>query len=150
MSDPPGMKRSHDDSTSPHPKRHNTEQSNIPRLPLSKEDLDLLKTILRHSLKHEDRMEEDGFLDDIYNDVQRVLRPIKREQKTSFVAKNVFKANVSWEKQAFLDIVKRAAHEGASEEDLGKVVFHGMCTCYGMDRVMNVSFRGILVSSPPL
>jgi hypothetical protein len=135
MSDPPGMKRSHDDSTSPHPKRHNTEQSNIPRLSLPKDDLYLLKTLLRHSLKN--KTEEDQFLDDIYNHVQLILRPIMKERDTSIVDKNVFKTNCSREKQAFLEIVKWAAREGASEEDLGKVVSHGMCTCYGMDRVMN-------------
>jgi hypothetical protein len=135
------MKRSHDDSTSPHPKRHNTEQSNVARPSLPKKDLEWLKEGLRRSLEHKDEMEEDQFLDDIYNAVQMVLRPTMKELNTSIVDKNVFKTNVSPDKRAFVRIVERAAREDASEEeseeDLGKVVSHGMCTCYGMDRVMN-------------
>jgi hypothetical protein len=129
------MKRSHDDSTSPNPKRHNTEQSDVPHPSLPKDDLEWLKTTLHHSLKN--KTEEDHFLDDIYSDVKRILRSIVQERNTSIVDKDVFKANVSRQKKDFLGIVERAALESASEENLGKVVFHGMCTCYGMDRVMN-------------
>jgi hypothetical protein len=139
MSDPPGMKRSHDDSTSPNPKRHNTEQSNIPCLSLEKEDLKWLKAALCRSLKNknEGKMEEDQFLDHIYNAVQMILRPIMKERNTSIVDKNVFKTNFSWEKQDFDEVMRRAVEEVASEQGLQAVVSHSMCTRYGTDRVMN-------------
>jgi len=132
MSDPPGMKRSHDDPTSPHPKRHNTEQSNIPN-PSSSKDLNLqcLK-LLPALVENSDPSER---LDDIYNAVQMTLRPIKREQRASFVSKDVFKTNVSHD-EAFEKVVRKAAEEGASEEDLRAVVAHSMCTRCGIDKVM--------------
>jgi hypothetical protein len=137
MSDPPGMKCSHDDSTSPDPKCHNTEHSNIPHPSLSKKALESLKATLRFILDLPDHVDEDDRLEDIYNIVQRVLRPIRRESKESFVDQKGFKINVSREKQAFNEVVQRAAKEGASEEDLHAVIAHSMCTCYGTDRVMN-------------
>jgi len=136
MSDPPGMKRSHDDPTSPHPKRHNTEQSNIPH-PSSSKDLHLqgLKINLPALVNHSDPSER---LDGIYSAVQMALFPIKREQRASFVSKDVFKTNVSLDldDEAFEDVVRKAAKEGASEEDLRAVVAHGMCTHCGINRVM--------------
>ncbi|KAI0298574.1 hypothetical protein BC826DRAFT_106996 [Russula brevipes] len=115
------MKCSHDDLTSPNPKCHNTEQSNIPHPSSSKHlnlwCLKLLPTLVNHP-------DESERLDDIYSTVQMALRPIKREQRASFVDKAVFKTNVSLDKQAFNEVVRRAAEEGASEEDLRAVVAH--------------------------
>ena len=133
MSDLPGMKRSHDDPTSPHPKRHNTEQSNIPHPSFSKDlKLQFFKLLLQDSL---DLSDESDRLDSIYSDVEKVLHPIKREQRASFVDKEVFKTNVSHD-EAFEKVVRKAAEEGASEEDLRAVVAHSMCTCCGIDKVM--------------
>ena len=133
MSDPPGMKRSHDDSTSPHPKRHNTEQSNIPRPSLSKKHLSLLKQNLQLSL-NPDHVDEHERPSSIYTDVSKVLT---QEGKKSIVDLDTFRSNISLDEKAFYDIVRRAADEGASEEDLQAVVNHSMCIRYGTDRVMN-------------
>jgi hypothetical protein len=116
MSDPPGMKRSHDDPTSPHPKRHNTKQSNILHPSLSKKALELLKETLHYSLS--DHVDEDDRLDVIYSAVHSLhiystvhSLPIKKEQRASFVDKEVFKTNVPHH-EAFEDVVRKAATSG--------------------------------------
>ena len=136
MSDPPGMKRSHDDSTSPHPKRHNTEQSNIPPLSLNNDDFIFLKSCLQHTL-YRYRENQAELLDVIYSNVLQVVPLTRKEERRSFVEREVFKTNVLQDAQAFLDVVGMAAGGSLCEEDLRAVIFHGMCTRYGTDRIMN-------------